>query len=389
MTDCCSPGTGFPTSDQMDQLSLNQPIIWQEISAIQQAILAASSQCQVGGGQFCTIVAGTTPMTFVAGVTSVSIINGGSGYYNDYPTVQFIPPNGSSATGAVGTVVTNGGKVLSINITAGGSGYAPIPATISVTSTGGTGASIQPFVNAAGQLTSVAILNPGTGYSLSDTVVAHRAVVANSAYVNAVLTITSVGTQGQILAVAVTTVGTGYQNSVTTCQIVSTLSPSTVYPLGAGFAGTVLTNNMGAVTSVVINNGGVGYSVYPPYLVISNPGYGAITQVGLTATTVTSITVLSGGTDYVPTPTGTIFNPATAGVPNPPGNPAVVTINYNQNTAATDPNAYYQVFAGTATSKQLSMQMNTVLQYFQCLGYTITRQTNPATGNTMQWKVCW
>ena len=87
----CDITTGFPSSTQMEQLATNLPVVWEEICFIQQAILAASSQCQVGGGQMSTTVGGTTPMTFVSGVSSVSVVNGGSGYYQDSPTIVFVP----------------------------------------------------------------------------------------------------------------------------------------------------------------------------------------------------------------------------------------------------------------------------------------------------------
>lgn len=389
MADCCTPGTGFPSSSTMDQLALNQSVVWEEICKIQQAILAAASQCQVGGGQFCTIVAGDTPMTFVSGITGVTVTNNGSGYYNDNPNIEFIPPFGTSGGGATGTVVTNGGKILSITVTNPGNGYEPIPATMSVSSSVGTNAQLQPLVNASGQIISVAILNAGTGYTTSDTVTATRAVAPNVAYTDAVFKIATIGTSGEITSVAVLNPGTGYQDSVTTVQIVSTLNPSLPYPLGAGFVGTVLVDISTGISSVLVNNGGVGYTVYPPYLVISNPGFGAITQVNLTSTSVTSIDVISSGYNYVATPTGVVYNPSTAGTPNPPSNSATVTIQFRDNTFGTDANAYYQVFVGSMNSKQLSMQMNTVLSYFKGLGYTITRQANPATGTTMQWKICW
>lgn len=390
MADCCTPGTGFPNSALMDQLSLNHSVVWEEICKLQQAILAAASQCQSGGGQFCTIVAGDTPMTFIAGITGVTVVSGGSGYYQDSPSVEFIPPYGATgASGAVGTVVTNGGKVLSINITSPGTGYQPLSSTMSVSTLTGSAAQLKPLVNASGQIVSVAVLNPGSGYTLTDTVTATRAVAPNAAYTNATFKISTIGTNGEIVAVTILNPGSGYEDAVTTVRLVSTLNPSEAYPLGAGFAGTVLTDNTTGVSGVLINNGGVGYAVYPPYLVITNPGYGAITKVNLTGTSVSSIDVLSTGSNYTPTPTGIVYNPTTAGSPNPPATPATVTVQFGENTYGTDPNKYYQVFVGSMTNKQLAMQMNTVISYFKGLGYTITRQTNPETGTTLQWKICW
>lgn len=390
MSDCCTPGTGFPNSALIQQLALNHPIIWEEICMIQQAILAAASQCQVGGGQMCTVVGGTTPMTFISGIETVTVTDGGSGYFNDTPSVYFEPPVGATPSVlATGTVTTNGGNITGITITAQGAGYDPIPATMAVSSLTGSGAIIEPLVNAAGGIVGVNIINGGIGYTVDDAVTATRAVIPNIAYVNATFRITTVSLTGEILAIAVLIPGSGYQPSVTEARIVSTLDPNVPYPLGTGFMGTVLVDNTGAVTQVVVNNTGAGYAVYRPYLVITDPGSGAQTTVNLTGTSVSSITVNQPGTNYTNLATGTVFNPPTAALPNPPASPAVVTIQVSTNTFGTNPNLYYQVWAGTTTNKQIQMQLNQVLSYFKGLGYSIIIQTNPATGSTIQWKICW
>ena len=178
-------------------------------------------------------------------------------------------------------------------------------------------------------------------------------------------------------------------NSVTTINIVSTLSPATVYPWGTGFQSTVQTNSAGVITGVSVSSSGWGYSTVNPYLTITDPGTGAITQVNLTGNTVGSISVLTAGSNYTQSATGTVFNPSTAPLPNPPTTPATVEINVNNNTYGTNPMLYWQTWAGTTTNKQITTQLNTVLSYFKQLGYTITIQSNPATGNTIQWKICW
>jgi hypothetical protein len=390
MSDCCTPGTGFPNAATMQQLATNFPIVWEEICMIQQAILAASSQCQVGGGQMCTIVGGDTPMTFIAGVSSVSVVNGGVGYFQDAPSVEFVPPVGvTPGAVATGTVVTNGGAILGITITSGGSGYQPVPATMGVSSVLGLGASLQPLVNASGGIVNINIANGGSGYTINDTVTATRAVLPNIAYVNAIFKITSVSITGEIIEIAILNSGSGYQDSVTEARIVSTLDPLLPYQLGTGFMGTVLTDITGTITQVVVNNTGAGYAVDSPYLVISDPGTGATTTVTLLATSVASIAVNQPGTQYTQFATGTVFNPPSASLPNPPALPAVVTINVSTNTFGTNPLLYWQVWAGTATNKPIQQQLNSVISYFKGLGYTITIQSNPATGSTIQWKICW
>jgi len=390
----CEGLTGFPTATQMEGLATNLPVVWEEICAIQQAILAASSQCQPGGGQMCTTIGGTTPMTFVNGVLGVSVINGGAGYYQDFPSAVFIPPVGVvPSVIATATVTTNGGNILSINMINHGSGYQPVPATLAVSTLTGTLAVLEPLVNASGQIMGVNIVNGGSGYTTADSIVATRAVLPNPGYTNAIFAITSVSITGQIIGIAIINPGSGYQNSITTVQIVSSLNPLLPYPLGGSFIGSVLTDSFGVVTQVLINNTGAGYANFLPYLVITDPGTGATTLVtlgtGLTATSVASITVTSPGTQYTQLASGAVLNPPTAALPNPPASPAVVTVNVANNTYGTNPHLYWQVWTNTTTNKAIQMQLNTVLSYFVGLGYTIVIQTNPATGSTIVWKICW
>ena len=392
---CSSTGTsatsssGFPNASTMDQLATNYSLIATEEAMIQQSILAAASQCQPGGGQFCTTVGGTTPMTFVSGVGSVTVISGGLGYVQDSPSAIVVPPLGSSGAGAVVSLTTNGGNILSVNVLSGGLGYQPVSATMSISSIAGLGAVLQPLVDATGAIVGVNISSAGAGYTVSDTVTATRAVAPNPAYVNAVFAITAVSVTGAIVSVAILNPGSGYQPSVATIKIVSTLNPALPYPLGTGFWATVLTNNTGVVTGVVVNNTGYGYAVDPPYLVITDPGTGAQTSVTLSGTSVSSITVIEPGENYDQLATGTVFNPSTASAPNPPATPAVVRINVPVNTYGTNANLYYQVWAGTQTNTSIQNQLNSVLSYFTSLGYTISLQTNPATGTTLLWKICW
>lgn len=385
MSDCCTPVPGFPTSSAMGQLATNNAVVWEEICMLQQAILAASSHCQPGGGQMCTTVSGTTPMTFVSGLLSVNVTAPGAGYMQDSPAMRFIPPNGSVGAGATGTLTTNGGNILGVTVVTGGVGYQPVPTTLTVSTIAGNNAILQPLVNAAGQVAAVNIVNPGTGYTINDSVIATRAVAPNVAYVDATFAVTSVSVTGEILAVIVTNPGSGYQDSVTTIEIISSLNAS-LYPLGTAFQASVLTDINGVITGVIVVNTGYGYSTMDPYLVISDPGTGATTQVNLVTNTVGSVTVLTSGTNYTQLATGTVINPSTAPAVT---TPAQVVLIVGNNTFGTNPQLYWQVWAGVTTNKSISMQLNTVLSYFGNLGYTISLQSNPSAANTLQWKVCW
>jgi hypothetical protein len=390
MTDCCTPGSAFPNAATMQQLSTNYPIIWDEICRIQQAILAASSQCQPTGGKMSVTVAGTTPMTFVAGVVSVDVIDGGLGYYVDTPSVEFVPPMGSpTGAGATANVITNGGNILEIQITDGGIGYQPVSSTMSVSSVSGTNAILEPLVDASGSIIGINIVDGGTGYTLTDSVVAFRAVEPNPYYSDAMFKITAISLTGEIISIAILYPGTGYQPSVTSISIISSLNPTVAYPLGAGFDGTVFTNGVGTITSVLINNIGAGYADFPPYLIINDPGTGCQTSVVLDGTSVDEINIINSGNQYTETATGIIYNPPTAALPNPPATPADITINVNENTYGTDPVLYWQVWAGVEIDKPIQLQLNSVLSYFTGLGYTIIIQSNPLTNNTIQWRIMW
>lgn len=387
MSDCCTPGTGFPNAATMQQLATNYPIVWEEICMIQQAILFASSQCQAGGGKMSTVVAGNTPMTFISGVDSVTVVNGGLGYVIDTPGVRFNAPVGVTPTvEASGIVTTNGGNILGITITQGGNNYSPVSSRIVVDSGTGTGANIIPLVDAEGQIVNVSIAAGGTGYSMGDTITAIRAVLPNIAYTEAELVITEISNTGAIVDVGIIKPGSGYQDSVTTAEIVSTISPLLPYPLGGGFTGTVLVDTSGAITGVVIDNVGAGYANFPPILVITDSGTGAKTSVTLSGSSVSSISIIEPGTQYTTSATGTVLNPPTADVPEVD---AIVNINTSVNTFGTNPNLYWQVWAGASTNKPIQMQMNSVVSYFKGLGYNIIPQSNPNTGSTIQWYISW
>ena len=385
-----STGGGFPNAATMGQLATNYGIISQEQCMIQAAILAAASNCPPHSGQFCTTVGGNTPMTFVGGLTSVTVVNGGAGYYQDTPKAIIVPPVGSPGVGAVLSLSTNGGSILAVNVVSGGTGYQPINSTMSVASVAGTGAVLQPLVNGQGAIAGINIAAAGTGYTVNDTVTAIRAVAMAPGYVNAVMVITAVGVTGNILNVAILNGGSGYQPSLPTVQIVSTLNPLLPYPMGVGLQTTVLTDISGVVTQIVVSNPGAGYVPFLPYLVISDVGTGATTQVTLTTppgpTSVASIALTAPGENYDQLATGVVLNPPTAPLPSVP---ATVTINASVNQFGTDANAYYQAWAGTQCNAALSGQLNSVISYFKSLGYTISLQTNPATGTTLQWNICW
>lgn len=329
-------------------------------------------------------------MTFVTGLRSVTVVSGGEGYFVDEPIIEFIPPVGRvPSVIASANLVRNGGSILSVDMVTYGSGYQQVDSTLAVSTAVGVDANLTPVVDSLGAIQGVNINNPGTGYQVGDQVTATRAVTPITTLLDAIMQVSAVDTNGAILAVAITRGGQGYQPSVTTVRIISRENPAVAYPVGAGFSATPVVDGTGQITQVVINNPGAGYADLHPYLAISNQGTGAVTSVTLTGDAVSSVAVTTPGSGYVLPVSGSIFNPPTALLPNPPATPATVTIAISENTAGTNPNLYWQVWSGAATNKQIQLQLNQVLSYFKQLGYTIEIHTNPQTGSTITWLVCW
>lgn len=77
-------------------------------------------------------------------ISEVVVVNGGTGYSNS-DTVVFTNANGVNGNGAVASVTTNStGTITAITVSTPGSGYAIAP-NVSITSVGGSGASLQAF----------------------------------------------------------------------------------------------------------------------------------------------------------------------------------------------------------------------------------------------------
>ena len=213
MSSCCNTSGGFPNADTAKQLSRNYKVIWSEISAIQQAILQATSGCGLdpdtgtcadNGGSFCVEVIGKTPMTWQSGISAITVDESGTGYEPVVAIVEFSEGVGATATvttvagvitdivmdtlgsgyssatvvtidhplgqGFVGTAVTLDGALLSVNIEFGGLFYSPLNPTIAFSDI--TGAEAQGIVNVdeasvtpIGAVTSVTLTSAGAGYS--------------------------------------------------------------------------------------------------------------------------------------------------------------------------------------------------------------------------------
>ena len=173
-----------------------------------------------------------------------------------------------------------------VTMTSVGFNYSSTP-TITVTGGSGSGLQLQPYVSNGG-VVNVAILNPGEGYEIGDTVsLAFSGGGSDSAPVfKAYL---SAGLVGSVI---VSAGGSGY-----------TSAPSVTFSGGggAGAAGTVQVSG-GAVVGVTIINPGSGYTS-APNVTFSGPGTGATGASQLAPAGVGGVTVVNGGSGFTSVPT--------------------------------------------------------------------------------------
>ena len=167
-------------------------------------VTSSSSVLNSAGGQITL----TATISYPAGtntLTGVTISNRGSGYASA-PTVSFkpYPDNGTgTGTGAAATATIDG-RVASITIVNGGSGYtAP---TVTLTGGGGTGA-LATATTSSGVITGIAVTAAGTGYTSAPTVVITGQAGSGAAG-------TAIFTK-VVSGITVTAAGSGYANPPT------------------------------------------------------------------------------------------------------------------------------------------------------------------------------
>ncbi len=283
-----------------------------DVGAVNYAVVFLSDgsvvQVKVSNGATTTVLPAGT-------ILNPSIPNVGIDQYNNvYLIIVANQPNGYwlwdgallYQAGTLGPIVT---------LTSVGAGYKTVPV---VTASGGSGSGATFAASiAAGVVTGVTVLTPGSGYLPGQTVTLAFSggnSGGSGGALTAVLSSTgggsgatfTVGFQGpfsingfdvyRVLSVAVTAGGSGY----------SPFTTLTLNITSAGFVGeyqpVVLTPNItgGAIISVTINNAG------EPYSIAGAPAMtGTITATDAGAFHVTSVTVTTPGTGYSPSATAT------------------------------------------------------------------------------------
>lgn len=248
--------------------------------------------CASWGSQYLLIANNITPnsywlwdgaLLYTAGSLSpnVGITDGGAGY-SSVPTVLAFGGAGSGATFSVG--IANG-SVVSVTLTTPGTGYEPGDFVQLLFTGGGTdsGAELQ-AVLVTDTVESITLLDGGSGYS--------SPTVAITGGGGTGATATAVESGGEITSVTLTNPGSGY-----------TSTPSVAITGGGGTGAlAVAVLNPGSVASVNVINGGTNFTSVPTLAFQGGGGTGAAGTAVLTSGVITSVTITTAGSGYTSPP---------------------------------------------------------------------------------------
>jgi len=355
----CTNDTKFLTAETARTSGRNNSVVFLEICGIQQAILAA-----IDNKKFEAIISDNTPMTSVNEIVSIVVTNGGSGYTTVSATAAITHPLGINAL--IEPIVV-AGTVTGFTVVNGGSGYEPIVATADATGLGDGLATIQ-IITSGGAIVQANIITSGNTYVAGDVI-----PITHPNGVNGIVQVASVNINGAIMELVITNSGSGYEPIIGDVII--------THPAGAGFSGIPIVTG-GVITGISIISGGLGYADIKPTAEISGSGAGAILDVTMAGGIITAITVVNGGGGYDNTTLVTIIDADGGPGINATALATVDTLEYNSVQ-------YYQVWQELMTSREITDQLDTVIKYFQKLGYNIQIEPNVITSNTIQWHLYW
>jgi hypothetical protein len=239
---------------------------------------------------------GTLPKGFATvnaegSVESITITNSGSGY-DFVPRIQFINPYGAEV-GDV-TVNPNNGQITFVDVISSGVGYNTPPQIYidSPSEPNSIQAVLQGVLNASGELVSVSILNPGTGYS-STNLPRVKVVQPTGAQVLDV----QVDSFGRVISIELLSGGSGYSN-IPSVYIVDDRKDNLGNPIGGSGAKAVATIFNGQITDISIVEFGTGYSSsQPPKVYISEPD-SAKASATIGKGEITGVEVINNGRNY-------------------------------------------------------------------------------------------
>ena len=225
--------------------------------------------------------------------------NGGSGYTGN-PTIVITNAVGDIGYGASATAVATAGAVSSVTMSNNGVNYQSFP---TITTTGGGN---------PGVITAYSALVGGSGYALPPTLSVSASSGSNFA---GYTTLSSTAVSSTF---TITNGGTGY-------VVGDTLNFNyTGTGGGSNVVATVGSVSSGVITGITLTNAGGGFTLKPPTIssITSTAGTGAVITCALVATSVGSIVITNGGSNYNNTPTF-VFTPVSGGT----GASATATIN--------------------------------------------------------------
>jgi hypothetical protein len=223
---------------------------------------------------------------WVAGVSgsviSVSVSAGGTGY-TSAPTVAFSTAPGGGTT-ATGTAVISG-SVSAVSVSTKGSGYTSAP---SVSFTGGGGSGATATASISGSVASIAVTNGGSSYTTAPTV-HFSAAPAGGTTATGTAHIST--TTHKVTSITIGNAGSGY-----------TTAPAITFTGGAG-TGAAATDTLSySVASVTVTNGGTGYTGTPT-VAFSAPPSGTTARGSATVLRfVTSVLLTNAGAGYTSAP---------------------------------------------------------------------------------------
>jgi hypothetical protein len=292
--------------------------------------------------------------------------------YKDIPNVTVT--NGSNV---IVTPYLFSSNVASFNVSVGGTGYTTANTSIIVTGSVSNSNATGNVVIADGIITGVTLTNSGNLYVGTPTVTINGD--GTGATISALLTPTALD------YISVSNVGINFNivpNVIVSGDATATASlvPTGVNSINVTFGGDTYT---GTPNVIVSPNQVSNINVIAPNTVITI-GYA-----------LGSISINNGGAGYQTAPTISISAPQ-----DPNGNVATATANIGVNSGTISvisyPSSldYFAVWKGYTVSdstiiRPYTNRMDTVIHYFTNFGYKINRQTNPVTGNTIQWCIYW
>ena len=192
-------------------------------------------------------LAEATISTAAGGVRAVIVDNTGTGY-TSVPLVTISAPDVAGSTTAKATATISNGNVVAITVTDPGTGYIKTP-TVTIANGGGSSANAVATIT-TGQVTSIFLTEAGSGYTATPTVTIEASPGGTNATAIAQLTTFKKGT----VSVVVTNGGSGYSNAA---NVVVTIGNGTGYTVQAN-ATAIVTGN--TVNQIIMTNPGAGYT---------------------------------------------------------------------------------------------------------------------------------